>query len=161
MVFASIQSGLCLYTLYKTKQKIWHLYSFYTNLEKKNTLRVFFRLFVFHWALDSWVGWEGSRRKFVFSQRRFEIQSKKKKKIAFVQHISSRAQCFHAVCLSLDGHKVLLSFRHRTHLWGLSCRWVSSPGRSCPRPFSSCDRPRAGSGRWQTGAPLLLLQWGL
>lgn len=87
------------------------------------------------------------------------IQNKKKKHLFSTSHL--RAQCFHTVCLSLDGHKVLLSFRHRTHLWGLFCRWVSSPGRNCPRPFSSCDRPRAGSGRWQTGGPLLLLRWEL
>lgn len=161
MVFASIQSALCLYTLYKTKQKIWHLDSFYTSFrkKKKNTLRFFFfRLFVFHWALGSWVGWEGSRRKFVFSQSHFEIQSKK-------EHLFSpshlRAQCFHTVCLSLDGHKVLLSFKHRTHLLGLSCRWVSSQGRNCLHPFSSCDRLRRGSGRQQKGGPLPLLQWEL
>lgn len=160
MVFASIQSGLCLYTLYKTEQKIWHLYSFYTNLGKKNTLRFFFRLFVFHWALVSWAGWEGSRRKFVFfSKSLWNSIQNIKKHLFSTSHL--RAQCFHIVCLSLDGHKVLLSLRHRTHLWGLSCRWVSSPGRNCPRPFSSCDRPGAGSGRWQTGDPLLLLRWEL
>lgn len=91
-----------------------------------------------------------------FSKSLWNSIQKIKKHLFSTSHL--RARCFHTVCLSLDGHKVLLSFRHRTHLWGLSCRWVSSPGHNCPRPFSSCDRPRAGSGRWQTGDPLLLLR---
>lgn len=37
---------------------------------------------------------------------------------------------------------------HKTPWWGLSdrpLRWVSSlPGRSCPRPSSSCGRPAGG-----------------
>lgn len=109
MVFASIQSGLCLYTLYKTKQKIWHLYSFYTNLEKKIHWGFFFRLFVFHWALVSWVGWEGSRRKFVFSPSHFEIQSKTKKKSICSAHL-------------IWGHSV--SIQSVCPLMGTRCCWA-------------------------------------
>lgn len=157
MVFASMQSGLCLHTLYKTKQKIWHLYSFYTNLEKKYT-EVFFSdsLYFIGPLLAEWDG-KGHEGSLFFLKVTLKFNQKKKNKHLFsTSHL--RAQCFHTVCLSLDGHKVLLSFRHRTHLWGLFCRWVSSLGRNCPRPFSSCDRPRPGSGRWQTGGPLLLLR---
>lgn len=154
-----MQSGLCLHTLYKTKQKIWHLYSFYTNLEKKIHWGFFSdSLYFIGPLLAEWDG-KGHEGSLFFLKVTLKFNQKKKKHLFSTSHL--RAQCFHTVCLSLDGHKVLLSFRHRTHLWGLFCRWVSSLGRNCPRPFSSCDRPRPGSGRWQTGGPLLLLQWEL
>lgn len=84
MVFASIQSVLCLHTLYKTKQKIWHLYYFYTSFRRKIHwglglfwVGFFFRLFVFHWALVSVQDGKGHVGSLFSLKSRFEIQSKK------------------------------------------------------------------------------------
>lgn len=92
MVFASIQSGLCLYTLYKTKQKIWHLYSFYTNLEKKNTLRFFSDSLYFIGPLLAERDGKGHEGSLFFLKVTLKLNPKNKK--AFVQHISSEGTVF-------------------------------------------------------------------
>lgn len=87
-----MQSGLCLHTLYKTKQKIWHLYSFYTNLEKK-----------IHWGFFSdslyFIGpllaeWDGKGHEGSLFFLKVTLKFNQKKKKAFVQHISSEGTVF-------------------------------------------------------------------
>lgn len=90
MVFASIQSVLCLYTFCKTKQKIWHLYSFHTSFRKKNTLRVFSDSLYFTGPLLA----EQDGKDHVGSLFFLKVALKFNPKRAFVQHISAEGTVF-------------------------------------------------------------------